>query len=328
MTIDLSTRYLGLKLANPLILGASPLGDRVDAVSRFAEAGAAAIVMYSLFEEQYEMESGTVRGADAPPPFDEQTFMRSVASYAAHISTLKRRVDIPVIASLNGYVEGPWMDIAGELAAAGADAIELNTYRIVTRKEDTAQSVEERLVHLVSQVKQRSGGLPVSVKLSPFYSSLPNLAVRLQEAGADGLVVFNRFYHHDFDVETMRLVPKVQFSDSGDLPLRLRWLSVLATCYGGSLGCSGGVHTTQDAIKALYAGADAVQLVSAALRRGPAAFTEIITGLTQWMERQGYADLAEVREAINPMRTPPSGAAVRTNYIRTIRSFDPWENLR
>ncbi len=328
MNIDLSTHYLGLKLANPLILGASPLGDRVDAVSRFAEAGAAAIVMYSLFEEQYERELTDGVDPVGAPGFDETTFLRGVASYAAHISTLKRRVDIPVIASINGYAEGPWMDIADELAAAGADAIELNTYRIVTRREQTAESVEDRLVHLVGQVKSRSRGLPVAVKLSPFYSSLPHLVVRLRESGADGLVLFNRFYHTDFDVETMRLVPKVQFSDSSDLPLRLRWLSVLATCYDGDLACSGGVHTTQDVIKALFAGADAVQLVSAPLRRGPAAISEMLTGLAGWMDRHGYATIAEVREALNPTRSVPSGDAVRANYIRTIRAFDPWENLR
>lgn len=328
MDIDLSTRYLGLKLANPVIIGACPLGDSIDAVSRFADGGAAAIVLHSLFEEPVDRESLGAPWSGTSADQGEQEFLRTVGAYVAHIAALKRRVDIPVIASINGRAAGPWLSVIGELAAAGADALELNTYHVATQSSESAESVEGRLVELVARVKAQAGPLAVSVKLSPFYSSLPHLAARLEAVGADGLVLFNRFYRSDFDVETMRMTSKVQFSDSTDLPVRLRWLSVLATCYHGSLACSGGVHATGDTLKALFAGAHAVQLVSAAIKRGPSACAEIVKGLAEWMEKQGYATIDEIRDALNPRRLPPVEGAARLAHMRTLRAYDPWEHLR
>lgn len=325
---DLSVNYLGLKLANPVLIGSCPIGDRIEAVARLAEAGAAAVVLHSLFEEQVDREARDLSFSGRPESAGAtQDYMRSVDSYVAHISALKRQVDIPVIASINGYAAGPWIEVVDRLVHAGADAIELNTFALVTGG-DSASIVEHRLVDFVTRVKARAGKTPVAVKLSPFYSALPYLSRQLESAGADGLVLFNRFYQSDIDIESLAFNGRIHFSDSGDLALRLRWLSVLATHYRGSLACSGGVHTATDTVKALLSGAHAVQLVSAALRRGPAAFSDILLGLTDWMSRHGYETIDEVREVLNPNRMPTTPGSVRQSYIRTLRSFDPWENVR
>ena len=312
MSLDLSTRYLGLHLTSPVVIGSCPIADHPDSVARFAEAGAGAVVMRSLFEEQ-TIHPDPARSAAA------------IESYLDQVRALKRAVAIPIIASINAGHSGNWLSVVPRIVEAGADALELNLFRLSADPAETAERAEERIIRLVSEAKHAAGPLPVAVKLSPFFSALPNLAHRLELAGASGLVLFNRIYQSDIDIESLRMTPKIRLSDSSDLPLRLRWVSILATTYPGTLVCCGGVHTTTDTIQALLSGAHAVQIVSAAMKRGPAACGEIITGLGGWMYRLGFENLDQVRDAMNPARAAANAAGVRAQHVRTLRSFDPWQ---
>lgn len=330
--MDLSTRYLGFDLPHPLMPGASPLVDDLDTVRRLEDAGAAAIVMHSLFEEQIlqdraNAERARETGADSfaealsyLPGLDH--FTLGPEAYLEQIRRIKAAVRVPVIASLNGTSPEGWTDYAKLIEQAGADALELNVYFLATGFEDSAGAIENRVVALADRVK-RTVGIPVAVKLSPFFSALSNLARRLETAKIDGLVLFNRFYQPDLDIETLEAVPRLELSSSSELLLRLRWLAILSGQVKPSLACSGGVHTVADAVKAIMAGANAVQVVSAVLKRGPAALTELRDGLASWLEQHEYDSLKQMQGSMNLSRCPNPAAFERGNYMAVLQSWRP-----
>ena len=255
--MDLSTTYLGLRLPHPVIAGASPMCDDLDVVRRLEDAGIAAIVMHSLFEEQIAREQmATARHLDAAVESaealtylpDTDAFALGPEEYLEHIHKLKAAVSIPVIASLNGATEGGWLGYARLIENAGADALELNVYSLATDFTESGEMIERRTLHMLEAVK-RSIGIPVAVKLSPFYTSLSHFAHRLDERGVDGIILFNRFYQPDIDVETLEVAPTLRLSDSSELLLRLRWLAILSGRIKASLGVTGGIHSALDAVK-------------------------------------------------------------------------------
>ena len=330
--MDLSTTYLGLRLDNPLMPGASPMVDDLGAVRALEDAGASAIVMHSLFEEQlageqlasiYHMEIYADSFAEARTYFPQPSeFRLGPDQYLEQIRQIKQAVRVPVIASLNGTTSGGWMEYAKLIEQAGADALELNVYYLSTDPSETGVAVEQRTYDAVKSVKQ-STKLPIAVKLAPFFSSLPNLACRLEELGAAGLVVFNRFYQPDIDLEQLQAVPTLRLSNSSELLLRLRWLAILSGRFNGSLAASGGVHTAADAIKAIMCGADAVQMVSALLNNGPQYLKTIKQELSQWLEEHEYASLRQMRGSMSLLRCPDPGNFERANYIRALQSWRP-----
>ena len=324
------TSYLGMRLAHPFIAGASPLGYRVDTVKRLEDAGCAAVVLDSLFEEQITFErDGRIAGVSA----DERDFADIFADfpqpeeyplqpdqYAEHIHQLKKAVAIPVIGSLNGRTKQSWLKFATDIEQAGADALELNMYEVVTDLTVPSAHIESQLVGIVQEVKQLVK-IPVAVKLSPFFTAIGNVAHRLDEAGADGLVLFNRFYQPDIDIRTMRASPQVQLSTSAELLLRLRWVAILHGRVKASLAVTGGVATPPDGIKALLAGADAVQMVSALLRHGPAYVSTMRRGLEDWLEWDKASSLDEMKGAVSLKTKQDPGAFERAHYIRTLHSW-------
>jgi dihydroorotate dehydrogenase (fumarate) len=328
--MDLSTKYLGLNLPHPFVAGASPLGDSVERCQRLEQAGIAAIVLRSLFEEQIDQEAmaqhqAEFGHADAHgeaasylPPSPEQVF--GPGEYVQHLSAVKKAVSVPVIASLNGYTDGGWIDYARRLDAAGADALELNLYSVATDAGESGAELEERSVAIVQAVR-KAVRMPVAVKLSPFYTSLANFALRLQAAGADGLVLFNRFFEPDVDTEALELRTHMGLSDSSELLLRLRWLALLSGQTRCSLAVSGGVHTPLDAIKAVMCGAHAVQLVAALLRGGNGRIRELCHQVSTWLEDHGYHSLRQMRGSMDSTRAPDPKALERVNYMRVLQTW-------
>jgi dihydroorotate dehydrogenase (fumarate) len=328
--MDLGTTYLGLRLAHPLMPGASPLADDLDTVRRLEDAGASAIVLRSLFEEQITREQmgaslyldGTA-GAHAEALSylpDTSVFALGPDAYLEHLRRVRAAVGVPVIASLNGTTPGGWTRYATLMEAAGADALELNLYAVPTNADDSAETVESRLLGAVAAVAS-AVRIPVAVKLSPFFSSLPHFVRRVAAAGARGVVLFNRFYQADIDVETLDVARSLHLSDSGELLVRLRWLAVLSRRTPLSLAASGGVHTSIDAIKAMMAGAHAVQMVSALLLRGPGRLREVIESVRQWMSEHDYASVAELTGSMGLSRCPDPSAYERANYMTLLQSF-------
>lgn len=330
--MDLSTTYLGFRLPHPLMPGASPLVDDLDTVRRLEAAGAAAIVMHSLFEEQiirdqlataHYMDTPAESFAEAPSYLPRPAeFALGPTQYLAQIERVKRAVAVPVIASLNGVTAGGWVGYARRMQEAGADALELNVYYVAADQDETAAEVERRTVEILAAVTQVVT-IPVAVKLSPFFSSLANFATELTAAGADGLVLFNRFYQPDIDVEALEVIPRLDLSTSAELLLRLRWLAVLSARITPSLAVSGGVHTALDAIKAVMAGASAVQMVSALLRRGPEHLAVVLREMAAWMNEHGYDSIAQMRGSMNLARSPDPAAFERANYIRILQGWRP-----
>jgi len=327
--MDLSTTYLGLKLANPLIPGASPLSDNVDAAKRLEDAGAPAIQMYSLFEEQIaneqlrqvqDVEAAEGSFAEALSYFPRLDEYRSVGAdrYLEKVRKLKGSLSVPVIASLNGVSDGGWTDYARQCQEAGADALELNVYFLAADPKESGSAVEDRVVRTVKAVK-KAVKIPVAVKVSPFFSSLPHLAKRLESAGADGLVLFNRFYQPDIDLDDLEVVPKLRLSDSSELLPRLRWLAMLSGRVQMSLVATGGVHTSADAVKALMAGAHGVQMVSALLKNGSAYLARVRDEMSAWMEAHGYDSVAKMRGCMSLEKSPNPAAFERANYIRILQ---------
>ncbi len=328
--MDLSTTYLGLKLPHPIMPGASPMVDKIDLVKRMEDAGAAAIVMHSLFEEQLMREElATYHHIDVhsdsfaeamtylPRP-DE--FNLGPDQYLEQLVRIKQSVDLPVIASLNGFTSGGWIRYAKLMQDAGANALELNVYYLATNADEAGEEVEQRTIDILKAVKQ-AVTIPVSIKLSPFFSSMASMAKRLDEAGADGLVLFNRFYQPDIDVESLEVEPTLRLSDSSELNLRLRWLAVVSGRVRASLAVSGGVHTHLDAVKAVMTGAHAVQVVSAILQQGPDVLRRIREGLTQWLEEHEYDSLEQMRGSMNLLRCPDASMFERANYIRILQGY-------
>jgi dihydroorotate dehydrogenase (fumarate) len=328
--MDLSTTYLGLKLPHPIMPGASPMVDKIDLVKRMEDAGASAIVMHSLFEEQLMKEElATYHHIDVhadsfaeamtylPRP---EEFNLGPDQYLEQLVRIKQSVDLPVIASLNGFTAGGWIRYAKLMQDAGANALELNVYYLATNAAETGGEVEERTISILKAVKQ-AVSIPVSIKLSPFFSSMANMAKRLDDAGADGLVLFNRFYQPDIDVESLEVEPTLRLSDSSELNLRLRWLAVVSGHVRASLAVSGGVHNHIDAVKAVMTGAHAVQVVSGILQQGPDVIRRIREGLTQWLEEHEYDSLEQMRGSMNLLRCPDASMFERANYIRILQGY-------
>jgi len=328
--MKLTTNYLGLTLAHPFMPGASPLADNLDTVLELEDAGASAIVMRSLFEEQILRQrygfvyltqtEGATRAAVASyfPTIDE--FALAPDRYLEQIRRIKARVSIPVIASLNGTTTEGWLECAPLLQKAGADAVEVNFYHVATDLLEDGTAVERRLLDVVAVLKE-SVRIPIAVKLSPFYSSLPHLAARLESIGADGLVLFNRFYQADIDPEMLDAAPRLQLSTSSELLLRVRWLAILSQTVRGSLAVTGGVHEPIDAVKAVMAGADAVQIVSALLQKGPLHLTTIRRGFEQWCESHEYESIDQIRDSMSLSLSPDPHAFERGHYARILQSW-------
>jgi dihydroorotate dehydrogenase (fumarate) len=328
--MDLSTTYLGFRLPHPLMPGASPLSTDLDMVRRLEDSGAAAIVMHSLFEEQIVAEElAQYLAVDAPAEShsearsylpDPHIFALGTQDYLEHISRVKEAVSVPVIASLNGTTPTSWIEYARLIEQAGADALEINVYHLATDPFETGEDVERRTLDITASIRD-AVKLPLAVKLSPFYSSLTNLARRLEEMGADGLVLFNRFYQPDIDVDNLDVVPKLNLSSPTELLLRLRWIAILSGRYRGSLAITGGVHSALDAIKAVMVGAHAVQIVSALLRRGPEVLQRVRRDMELWLEEHGYDSLEQMQGSMSHGRSPNPGALERANYTRVLQSW-------
>ncbi|MDP1823225.1 MAG: dihydroorotate dehydrogenase-like protein [Archangium sp.] len=330
--MDLSTDYLGFKLPHPFMPGASPLADTLDGVRKLEDAGAAAIVMRSLFEEQllqeqllthrytdFHRDTFPEAGSFLPEP---ELFHLGPDTYLKHLRKVREAVKVPVIASLNGLTTSSWVEHAVLLEQAGASAIELNMFTIGADPAERSSDLETRAVELLRAVKARVK-IPIAVKLSPFYSSLSNVAAQLDRAGAAGLVLFNRLFQPELDIEALEVRRVLHLSDSSELPLRLRWLGVLSSQVGCSLACSGGVHTVADAVKSLMTGADAVQVVSLLLRKGPGELTALKTGLVRWLEEHEYASLGQLRGSMNYETCPDPAAYLRANYLMLLQSWSP-----
>lgn len=330
---ELRTRWLGLDLRSPLVVGASPMADDVDLIRRLADAGAGAVVMRSLFEEQLVAEELAYhRYFDQRVDLDAeaQSFLPDLepdtgsTTYIKLLQRLQDALDIPVVASLNGTTPGGWTKYAVDLDDAGADAIELNLYEVASRLDEPGHVVEERQLEVVRGVVE-SVGVPVSVKISPFYASVPAFAARLAEAGAAGVVVFNRFYQPDIDLETLDVDRTLVLSTPTELPLRLHALALLHGRVDLALACSGGVHSGTDAAKAILCGADTVQMVSALLPDPVHRFTRILDELEEWLDEHGYRDLDEARGATALGNAADSGAWERLNYSKILQGWRPRE---
>jgi len=325
--MKLATSYLGLALKSPFVIGASPLGDDLDMARRLEDSGASALVMHSLFEEQLTndaavnelTESFEGSNAEALSYFPESAeYALGPEEYLNHIASLKSKLEIPVIASLNGRTPGGWISHAKLMEEAGADAVELNIYEVPTDSEESGAEVEARVLEVVTGVREKLT-IPFSVKLAPFYSSLPNLAKNIELAGANGLVLFNRFYQPDLDIEDLSVEPKLFLSTSSELLLRLRWLAILHGKTNLSLALSGGVHKMHDAIKGIMSGADVLQVVSLILRHGPQALEALSRDVAAWMEAHEYSSVSEMRGCLSHKNSPDPAAFERANYLRVLQ---------
>lgn len=327
---DLSTKYLDLNLKNPLVASASPLSKKVDSVRRLEDAGASAVVMYSLFEEQLNYESQELdhyltRGAES---FAEAlTYLPDIGDYnlgpdgyLEHIRKLKAAVDIPIIASLNGVATGGWVDHARQVQEAGADALELNIYYLPVDPNVSSAELEAVYVQLVRDVRERMS-IPLALKLSPFFTALPNMARRFAEAGADGLVLFNRFYQPDFDLKHLEVVPSLHLSNSDDLQLPLRWIALLYGRVNVDFALTSGVHTAQDVIKSMMAGAKVSMLAAELLQRGVGRLTEILNDVQEWLEVNEYESIEQMQGSMSQIHSAQPEAFERSNYLRALNSF-------
>ncbi len=328
---DMKVKYLGLELEHPIIVGASPQADSLDGVRRAEDGGAAAIVFRSLFEEQLDTESMATFSAMElhAEMFAEAThfmpepsgFKVGPEQYFEGIRRAKEAVSIPVIGSLNGTSLGGWLGFSRAIEEVGADALELNIFDVPMNERVSGAEIEKETVDMVREL-HRQLTIPIAVKLSPFHTSLPHFAAALQDAGADGLVLFNRFFEPDIDIENLEVISEMRLSDSREVLLRLRWLAILSGLLGKTgLSVSGGVHTATDAIKTVMCGASAVQVVAAVLRSGPERLREIRIGMQAWMEEHEYTSLESMRGCMNILRAPDAKAYSRANYMRILQTF-------
>lgn len=331
--MDLTTNYMGLKLKNPIVPSASPLSENVDTVRQLEDAGASAIVMYSLFEEQINHEAKALdfyltETTDNSPeaisyfPMAHE-YKLGPEEYLSHITKLKAAVDIPVIASLNGVSVGGWIKYARNIEEAGADALELNVYYIPTDPSLPGSQVEQIYLNNLRAVKENVR-IPVAVKLNPYFSSMANMAKKLDEAGADALVMFNRFYQPDFDLENLEVVPNLTLSSRWELRLPLRWIAILAGRIKASMAATSGVHDSEDVAKVILAGGDVAMVCSELLRHGNTRITEMLSGLTKWMEEKGYNSLSEMKGSMSQKAVAEPAAFERANYMKTLQSFRPF----
>ncbi len=333
MSVDLTTTYLGLTLRNPLVPSASPLTGTVESLLELEAAGAGAVVLPSLFEEQIEHEAMEVHGAlefgaegfaEAPGGYlPEMTdYNTGPESYLQLISDAKEALSIPVIPSLNGTSKGGWTLYAKLFEEAGADAIELNIYFIAADPDEGPLEVEERYVELVAAVRHAID-IPLAVKIGPYFSSVGNFARRLVAAGADGLVLFNRFYQPDIDLETLGVTPNVVLSTPIDLRLVLRWLAILHGRVECDLAATSGIHGAEEAVKAILAGATITMMASSLLKNGPGRLTEVRDGLAQWFTEREYESLDQARGSLSYESVPDPSVFERTSYMKTLTSYVP-----
>lgn len=336
--MNLETTYLGLKLKNPIVPSASPLSSEVDNVKRMEDMGASAVVLYSLFEEQIERENRaldhflTTTGesyAEAISYFPEPEEYNNIEAedYLEHIRALKSSVDIPIIGSLNGVSKGGWMSYAKKMEEAGTDAIELNIYYIAVDPNRTSSSIEEMYYDNVRTVK-RSVEIPVSIKLSPYFTAFANTAKMLQRAGADGLVLFNRFYQPDIDLENLEVMPSLELSYSFEKRLPLRWIAMLRPHLTCSLAATTGIHTSEDVIKMLLAGADVTMTTSLLLKKGIGEIRELLNGLENWMEEREYVSVEQMKGAMSSASVAGPAAFERANYVRILQSYKPHQTAQ
>jgi dihydroorotate dehydrogenase (fumarate) len=327
---DLTTTYLGLKLRNPLVASASPLSEKVENVKKMEEAGVAAVVMYSLFEEQIIHESleldhylsyGEESSNEVTSYYPQVgKYTLKAEAYIEKLAQIKKSVSIPVIGSLNGISTGGWIRYARKIEEAGADAIELNLYYLPTNPDLTSNELEETYGTLVQDVS-RSVNIPVAVKLSPFYTTIPNMARRLVRAGAKGLVLFNRFYQPDFDLENLEVVPNLILSSSPDLRLPLRWIAILYGRVQADLALTSGAHTAEDILKATMAGASVTMLASELLQKGINRITSILTDMEKWMVEHEYQSISQMKGSMSQQNVKEPAAFERANYMKVLNSF-------
>lgn len=329
---DLRTTYLGLKLRSPLVASASPLSEHIDNIKRLEDAGAGAVVLYSLFEEQLRMERqalwhylthGTDSFSEALTFFPEPSeFKTDSRGYLEHIHKAKEAVSIPIIASLNGVTMGNWVKFAQQMESAGADAIELNEYNIPTDMNKSGSDVEDDTIALLSAVKS-AVSIPVAIKLSPYFSNMANMTKRLDEAGADGLVLFNRFYQPDIDLETLEVKPNLILSTPQALRLPMRWIAILYGRVKASMAATSGVHTAEDVVKMLLVGANVTMMAAALLKHGIDYMAEVEKGLREWMEKNEYESVSQMRGAVSQINCEDPAAFERAQYMKALTHYHP-----
>jgi dihydroorotate dehydrogenase (fumarate) len=329
--VDLTTSYLGLTLKSPVVASASPISKKLEGIKRLEEAGAGAVVMYSLFEEQITHDSlaldhflnrGTDTFAESLSYFpDLEKYNVGPGEYLDLIHNAKRAVGIPVIASLNGVSTGGWTEYAKKMEEAGADALELNMYYVPTDPALSSMDIEQNYVNLVKDVRAQVN-IPLAVKLSPYFTSLPHLAHRLVGAGANSLVLFNRFMQPDLDIETLEVSPNLQLSTSAELRLPLRWIAILYGRVGCDFGLTSGVHTGTDVLKAMMAGANVAMIASELLHNGIGRITEILSDVTSWMENYEYTSIQQMQGSMSQQAVAEPAAFERANYMKALQSFD------
>ncbi len=328
--MDLSTKYLGLELKSPVVPSASPLSQSIDTVKAMEDAGAGAIVVHSLFEEQINHESGeldhyltygTEFYAEAQSYFPTpEEFHIGPVEYLDHIADIKKSCDMPVIGSLNGVSKGGWTQYARSIQEAGADALELNVYYIPTDPNLSGSEVENMYIDTLKSVKEHVT-IPVSIKLSPYFSSMANMARRLDNAGADGLVLFNRFYQPDFDLEKLEVVPNLVLSNNWEMRLPLRWIAILYSNIKASLAATSGIQNHEDVVKILMAGGDVAMVASELLRNGIGRITEMNNGLKNWIEENEYDSVDMMKGSMSQKSVGKPAEFERANYMKTLQSY-------
>jgi dihydroorotate dehydrogenase (fumarate) len=328
--MDITTRYLGMQLRTPLVASASPLSHEISGIRDLEDAGASAVVLYSLFEEQLHKEAlelelhlnaGTESFAESITYFPHSSeFHTGPEQYLNHIRKAKDAVDIPIIASLNGATLGGWAKYARQIEQAGADAIECNLYSIPTNMEISGSEIENNYADILREIKT-SVQIPVAAKLSPFFSNMANMAKRLDQMGTDGLVLFNRFYQPDIDLEELEIKPNVLLSTPQDLRLPLTWIGILYGRIRASLAATSGVHGPEDVIKLLMVGADVTMLCSVLLRNGYGQLRRIEQGVLQWMEEHEYESVQQLQGSMSQLRCPDPGAFERAQYMRAVKGL-------
>lgn len=326
----LSTNYLGMDLKNPLVASSSPMTEKLEDVKILEDNGAPAVVLFSLFEEQIQqeeqslehfMEYGTESYAESLSFFPKaHEFASGPQEYLENVGKIKEAVEIPIIASLNGATPGGWMEYAKKIQAAGADALELNIHYLPVDFKETSADVEKRYTDIVSWVKANVT-IPVAVKIGSRFSSLPALAKSLEGVGADGLVMFNRFYHPDIDLENLVTNRKIQMSQPQDIRLPMRWISILRGNINLSFAASGGVHSAADVLKLMMAGADVTMVASALMQKGPGLLKTIQDDLIKWMDENEYQSLEQMKGSMSLIHSPSPQLVVRDNYMRTLLEF-------
>jgi dihydroorotate dehydrogenase (fumarate) len=328
--MDLTTNYMGLTLQHPIIASASPLSGTLDGIKRLEDGGSAAVVMFSLFEEQIRhendafshlMESGTQSFAESLSYFpDVDEYQVGPESYLELLQQASEAVDVPIIASLNCVTGDGWIDYAKQMQQAGADGLELNIYSVEPDLDATSDELEQRYIDILKAVKS-TVSIPVALKLSPFFSAMGNMAKRLDEAGADALVLFNRFYQPDIDIQDLEVKPSLGLSSAGEIRLPLLWIAILHGKLNASLAATRGVENPDEVIKYLLAGADAVMTTSSLLRHGPAYTNTLLEGLKAWMEARRFSSVKQVRGSMSRAKVANPAAFERANYIRVLESY-------